>query len=296
MFKNYFIYIIKIFYLKFMSGEFDRLDLDNLDGLNNEAGGENDNISNNANLNNDIPLITDEYAESNINISNQQLTTDIQDEEERAKQAKIKKEQMMAFVKALHRSIKEVFLKWPLEDVEAYIHNMHRDRKLQQEHVFKLQQQQQHQQQRILEDTNAVLRVENTEQLNTLGGSESESQEVQSESETSEEYAGAQVKKGKKNQKPKHVVNKNNEPENNDDQKGNKKVLAHHLKLKNMILNLNKTYDNHILKPDSIMHKNKNNNQEIKSNLNLNQLFSEIYDPQYIHIIDKQVSTHVEEL
>jgi hypothetical protein len=63
------------------------------------------------------------------------LITDVQDEEELATQAKIKKERMMAFAKALHRSIKEVFLKWPLEDVEAYIHNMPRERKLQQEHV-----------------------------------------------------------------------------------------------------------------------------------------------------------------
>ena len=75
---------------------------------------------------------------------------------------------MMAFVKALHRSIKETFLKWPLEDVEAYIHNMHRDRKLQQEHVLKLQQQQR-QQQMIQVDTYTDLRVKNTEQLNTLG-------------------------------------------------------------------------------------------------------------------------------
>ena len=218
---------------------------------------------------------------------------DNQAEEELAKQAKIKKEQMMKFVKALHRSIKEVFLKWPLEDVEAYIHNMHRDRKLQQEHVLRLQQQQRQQQQRIQEDINTDLRVENTDQLNTLGGSESKSQEDQSESETSEENAGAQVKKGKKNRKTKQLVNKNNEPENNEDPKGNKKVHTGTLILKNMVINLNKTYDNHILKPDSIMHKN--NNQEIISNHNLNQLFSDVYDPQYIHIIDKQVSIHVEE-
>ena len=142
----------------------------------------------------------------------------------------------MAFVKALHRSIKEVFLKWPLEDVEAYIHNMHRDRKLQQEHVLRLQQQQQLQQkQRIQEDTNTDLRVENTEQLNTLGGSESEIEEDQSESETSEENAGAQEKKGKKNRKPKQVVNKSkldSEIENNEDQKGNKKINTGNLNLK----------------------------------------------------------------
>ena len=225
---------------------------------------------------------------------------DHQAEEELKKQAKIKKEQMMAFVKALHRSIKEVFLKWPLEDVEAYIHNMHRDRKLQQEHVFKLQQQQQQRQQlrRIQEDTNTDLRVENTEQLNTLGGSESESQEDQSESETSEENAGAEVKKGKKNLKTKQVINKNkldNEIENNEDQKGKKQILSGNIIIKNLVKNLNNTYDKHILKPDSIMHKNINNTSEKKTNHNLNQLFSDIYDPQYIHIIDKQVSIHVVE-
>jgi hypothetical protein len=104
-------------------------------------------------------------------------------------------------------------------------------------------QQQQQQQQRLQqqEDTNTDLRVENTEQLNTLGGSESESQEDQSESETSEENALAQVKKGKMNQKIKQVVNKNNEPINNEDPKGNKKVHKGHLILKNMVKNLNNT-------------------------------------------------------
>jgi len=151
-----------------------------------ESEQKNENINNNANLNREIPLIADEFDESNIYISNQQptidhqLNADIQDEEEIKKQAKIKKEQMLAFVKALHKSIKEVFLKWPLEDVEAYIHNMHRDRKLQQEPIFELQQQQQRQKQLIQEDNNTDMRVENTEQLNTLGGSESESQDDQS--------------------------------------------------------------------------------------------------------------------
>merc|ERR1712166_1291549 len=184
-----------------------------------ESEQKNENINNNANLNREIPLIADEYTESNINISNQQptidhqLNTDIQDDEELAKQAKIKKEKMLAFVKALHKSIKEVFLKWPLEDVEAYIHNMHRDRKLQQEPIFELQhQQQQLRLQQIQEDTNTDLRVENTE----LRGSESEIEEDQSDSDTSEEYAGAQVNKEKNNRKTKQFVNKNNEPENNE--------------------------------------------------------------------------------
>merc|ERR1712166_1440255 len=182
-----------------------------------ESEQKNENINNNANLNREIPLIADEFDESNIKISNQQptidhqLNTDIQDEEEIKKQAKIKKEQMLAFVKALHRSIKEVFLKWPLEDVEAYIHNMHRDRKLQQEPIFELQQQQLSLQ-RIQEDTNTDLRVENTE----LRGSESEIEEDQSDSDTSEENAGAKVKKEKYNRKTKQFVNKNNEPENNE--------------------------------------------------------------------------------
>merc|ERR1712166_1497589 len=142
-----------------------------------ESEQKNENINNNANLNREIPLIADEFDESNIYISNQQptidhqLNADIQDEEELAKQAKIKKEQMLAFVKALHKSIKEVFLKWPLEDVEAYIHNMHRDRKLQDEPIFELQQQQKCQQKRIQDDTNTDLRYENTGQLNTLGDS-----------------------------------------------------------------------------------------------------------------------------
>jgi hypothetical protein len=38
-----------------------------------------------------------------------------------------------------------------------------------------------------------------------------------------------------------------------------------------------------------------NNNHEIKTNHNLNQLFSNVYDPQYIHIKEKKVSIHVEE-
>ena len=71
------------------------------------------------------------------------------------------------------------------------------------------------------------MRVENIEQLNANRGSESEIEEDQSDSETSEENVGAQVKKGKKNRKNKQVVNKNkldNKSENNEDQQGNKKI------------------------------------------------------------------------